>query len=233
MILNGEKRWHDLAVNQVSALLRGITSKNDGGFHCLICLYSFRIRNKLVLHKIGCENRDCCNVNMPPDDNKILEFIQYQNVIKHHSLFTPIDIIEKIDGCKNNPENSSKTKLSKHIPSAISISAILPWRSIENKHDIYIEREVKVASKMFVNSCENKRAKEQQKSYENAKLVWKKKIENKYLKHKKYRKVRYHCHYTGKYRWATRSICNLKCSVPKKFPIFFHNGFLIMIIFLS
>ena len=37
-------------------------------------------------------------------------------------------------------------------------------------------------------------------------------------------KVRDHCHYTGEYRGATQSICNLKYSVPKKIRIIFHNG---------
>ena len=44
------------------------------------------------------------------------------------------------------------------------------------------------------------------------------------MKDKKYRKVRDHCHYTGEYRGAAHSICNLKCSVPKKIPIVCHNG---------
>ena len=68
--------------------------------------------------------------------------------------------------------------------------------------------------------------KEQQESYGNAKAcyIWKEKIENKYLKDKEYRNVRDHCHYTGDYRGATHSICNLKCSVPEKFPIVFHSG---------
>ena len=50
-----------------------------------------------------------------------------------------------------------------------------------------------------------------------------KKFENKYLKGKKYRQVRDHCHYTRKYPGAVHSICNLKHSVSKKVHIF-HNG---------
>ena len=68
--------------------------------------------------------------------------------------------------------------------------------------------------------------KEQKESNESAKtcFICKGKFENKYLKDKKYGKVRYHCHYTVKYRGAAHSICNLKYSVPKKDPIVFHNG---------
>ena len=67
--------------------------------------------------------------------------------------------------------------------------------------------------------------KEQQESYENAKIDYtcKEKSDNKYLKDKKYCKVTDHCHYTGQYRGAAHSICNLKYSVPKKIPIVFHN----------
>ena len=44
---------------------------------------------------------------------------------------------EKIDGCKNNPENSCTTKVSEHVPSGFSISVISSFRSIENKHEVY------------------------------------------------------------------------------------------------
>ena len=44
------------------------------------------------------------------------------------------------------------------------------------------------------------------------------------MKDKKYRKVRDHCHYAGKYRGVAHSTCNLKYSVPKKIPTVFHNG---------
>ena len=51
----------------------------------------------------------------------------------------------------------------------------------------------------------------------------KKNLTNKYVKDKKYHKVRDHCHYTGEYRGTMYSICNLQYSVPKKIPIVFHS----------
>ena len=38
------------------------------------------------------------------------------------------------------------------------------------------------------------------------------------------KKVRDHCHYTGKYRNAPHNICNLRYKIPKEIPIVFHNG---------
>ena len=37
-------------------------------------------------------------------------------------------------------------------------------------------------------------------------------------------KVRDHCHYTGKYRGAAHSICNLRYHASKEIPVVFHNG---------
>ena len=112
MISNGEK-WHYLAVKKLLALLRGITSKHHGDFYCLNnCFYYFAKENKLQSHERACEYKDFCSIIMPSKDIKILEFNQYQKSDK--ALFIAYaDLeckIEKIDGCKNNPENSSTTK---------------------------------------------------------------------------------------------------------------------------
>ena len=76
---------------------------------------------------------------MPSEDPKLLEFNQYQKSDKA-PFITYADLecmIEKIDGCKNNLENSSTTKVNEHIPSGFSMSAISSFRSKENKHDVY------------------------------------------------------------------------------------------------
>ena len=38
------------------------------------------------------------------------------------------------------------------------------------------------------------------------------------------RKVKDHCHYRGKIRWAAHSKCNLNYKVPKDIPIIIHNA---------
>ena len=40
----------------------------------------------------------------------------------------------------------------------------------------------------------------------------------------KTKKIRHHCHYTGKFGGAPHSACNLRYKVPKEIPVVFHNG---------
>ena len=51
---------------------------------------------------------------MPSEDTKILEYIKYQNSDKVlFIIYADLEcLIEKIDGCKNNPENSYAAKVN-------------------------------------------------------------------------------------------------------------------------
>ena len=86
-------------------------------------------------------------------------------------------------------------KVSKHIPSVSSTTAISSFRSIENKHDVYRGkdymkkfREVLREHAMTIINFKKKKmkllTKEQQESYENAKICYicKEQFEIKYLK---------------------------------------------------
>ena len=58
MITDG-KKWHYLAVKNLSLLLRGITSKHEGDFYCLNFFYSFRTKNQLKKHKVEIAKWKC------------------------------------------------------------------------------------------------------------------------------------------------------------------------------
>ena len=46
-------------------------------------------------------------------------------------------LIEKIDGCKNNPGNLFTSIVSKHVPLGFSLSTISLFKNIQNKHEVY------------------------------------------------------------------------------------------------
>ena len=56
------------------------------------------------------------NIIIPSEDTKIVEFNQYQKSDKKpFIIYADLEcIIEKMDGCKNNPENSSTSEVSEY-----------------------------------------------------------------------------------------------------------------------
>ena len=130
MIPSGEE-WRYLA------LLRETTSKIIVDFIVWI-VFILLEKNKLQSHKKVRENKDFCNIKIVSEDTKILEFNQYKKSDKGPLIiYADLEcLIEKIDWCKNNPENSSTTKVRDRIPSGFWMSTILSFKGIENKHDV-------------------------------------------------------------------------------------------------
>ena len=107
MIPNEEKEgWHYLAVKILPALLHRI-------IYCLNCLHSFRTENKLKSHEKVCKNKHFCGIAMPSETANTLEINQYMKSDKMPYIIyaDTKSLIKKIDGCVNNPENSSTAKI--------------------------------------------------------------------------------------------------------------------------
>ena len=85
------------------------------------------------------KNNVFCGIVMPSEKNNILIFNQC--MMSDKMLFMIYldteSLIRKADGCANNPENSSATKIGEHIPCGYSMSAIWAFDHIENKHTLY------------------------------------------------------------------------------------------------
>ena len=168
---------------------------------------------------------------MLSEDTKILQFNQLQKSDKApFIIYADFEcLIQKIDGCKNNPENSSTRKTGELIPSGYSMSIISSIKSIENKNDVYRGKDcmkkfseyLREYAMDIINFKKKKMrllTKGQKESYENEKICYicKEKFENKHVKNKKYCKISDHCCCAGEDRGAAHSICNSKFSVPNK-----------------
>ena len=128
-----------LSCSKTTTLSRGITSKHHGDFYCLNCLHSFRTENKLKSHEKVCKNKDFCGIVMPSEKDNILAFNQDMKSDKMpYIIYTDNEsLTKKIDGCANNPGNSSKTKIGEHNPCGYWMSTIWAFDHIENKHTLY------------------------------------------------------------------------------------------------
>ena len=101
LIITDSEKWHYLAVKSLSALLNGITSNHNGDFYFLNCFCAYTTKSKLEAHKKICENHDCCPVEMPNEDNKIIKYNQGEKSITSPFIFyANLEcLLEKISTC--------------------------------------------------------------------------------------------------------------------------------------
>ena len=60
--------------NLISVLLKEITSNHMWDFYCLSCFHLYSTENELKNNENVCKNHDCCYIEMPKEDNKILKY---------------------------------------------------------------------------------------------------------------------------------------------------------------
>ena len=138
MISNGEN-WHHFVVKNLSGLLRGITSNHKENFYCLNCFCAYSTKNKLEAHKKICENHDYCHVEMPTKDNNTIKYNQGEKSIKlPFVVYADLEcLLEKMDTCYNNPNESSTTETNKHTPSGYSLFTHCSFDKTKNRLDHY------------------------------------------------------------------------------------------------
>ena len=130
-------------------------------------------------------------------------------------------------------KNLLQKKKAKHKPSGYSWITCCSFNEPKSEWDYYKGKDY---MEMFCKDLRNQAMKiinyekkemipltnEEKESYEKQKVCYICKKE--FSTDKKYRKVRDHCHYIGKFRGATHNNCNLRYEIPKEIPVVFDNG---------
>ena len=118
MITDG-KKWHYLAVTNLSALLAKKSSNHDGDFYWLNCFNSYTTKNKLKEHEETCNNHNSCHTEMPEWVEKILKYNPGEKSWKApFAIYLGLEcLLRKEESRQNNPEKSNTEKKAKHEPS--------------------------------------------------------------------------------------------------------------------
>jgi hypothetical protein len=213
---------------------------NDHGHKkhiCNRCLNAFGSDELLERHLKLCSNNNYQRHEYP-EPGTTTEFKNYERIqTVPFVIYADFECyIEGMDTDEQNPNRSSTTQYQKHNPSGFCYYVKCFDNSIyepklahytqqyegedvtkkfvdmleEEAHDIYNRFKFKEPIKMFFKDTEN---------YERATVC--------YACRKEFTtkdgKVRDHCHYTGAYRCAAHSTCNLKMRKPRFIPVLFHN----------
>ena len=74
LMITNSKKSHYLAVTNLSALLKGISSNHKEDFYCLNCFNSYTSKNKLKEREEICNNHNSYRIEMPKQVGKILKY---------------------------------------------------------------------------------------------------------------------------------------------------------------
>ena len=179
-------------------------------------------------HKKVCENHDYCNIEIPSNDNNLINYNKGEKSLKlPFIIYADLEcLLEKISICYNNLNLSSTTKINQHVPSGYSIFTNCSFDKSYNNYrgEDCMKRFCKDLKDHATRIVDFKRkfitplTKDEENSYDkkNTCHICMKDFDND--------KVKDYCYFTGKYRGAAHSKCNLKHKIQKNIPVIFQNG---------
>ena len=227
---------HYCVVKNMSALVSSQASKKkEKKYVCDFCLNMFGSQELLDDHTEYCSKHNAVSTVMPKPGRNILKFKNIQNSVecpvKTYADFE--SFLEPID------RKHGETKLyQRHVPSAFCFYVVSrvegfsmdPVTYVSQCEDdqvdrVFVEELEEVTKKiyetfkkprpMIFDEAAKRLHESQDECYACGERFNEKKV---YM-----RKVRDHCHYTGKYRGTLHNKCNVRLKTTRTIPVFFHN----------
>ena len=233
MLITDQSNNHYVVIKSLRRLLSRQNSKHKESQHfCISCLQGFREKKSRDEHYVYCRNNEAVRIEMP-NSKPIVQYSdgQYQFKVPFMMYADFESILEPIQGASNNPKVSSTREVNIHTPSGWCVYSKFSYGDVTNPLTQYrgldcvekfCEHIISESKRLYDSFPEKPMApltKSHLKEYARATkchICFKPFSEDK-------RKVRDHCHYTGLYRGAAHSSCNLKYKVLSYIPVVFHN----------
>ena len=224
---------HYVVVKSLSRLLSKQNSKHKEAQHfCSNCLNGFEFEIIRDEHYEYCRSKDSVRVEMPTK-NPIVKYAdgQYQFKVPFVIYADFESILVPFSGAPNNLEMSSTRGINVHQPSGWYMYSKFAYGKVTNPLKQYRIRdciskfcEMIMAEAKRLYESAPKKPMDKLTNEQNVEFITAKECHICFKKFSpKDRKVRDHCHYTGKYRGAAHSSCNLRYRIPDYIPVVFHN----------
>ena len=235
LIYDGEKQ-HYCLIKSLSRLLSSqLTNHNHAKSFCLNCLNHFPNEEKLKIHEEYCLKSQAIRIEMP-EEGSFISFIHHNRSIKvPFVVYADFEAFtEEIPISEQNEKFSFTQKYQKHKPSGFCYKIVCFDERYNQKPVLFRARsEDENVSAIFVEMLERDIKRIQEKFDFSKKMIFSLKDKDDFEKarvcwicQKEFgseKKVRDHCHFTGKYRGAAHVKCNLQFKKPKFTPVIFHN----------
>ena len=206
-----------------------VSSKKAKKFVCDYCLNFFGTEDLLSKHEEYCSKYDAVITVLPEPGKNILKFKNIQNQVE-----CPIKIVADFESLLETTDvTHGKTKLyQKHTPSAFCFYVVSRVKGFEMDPVTYVKKGDEDVSEIFTRKLEETTKKIYKRFKKSVPMIFDdtaRKLHDAqnecYACGKAFEndKVRDHCHYTGKYRGALLSKCNLRLKRSRNIPVFFHN----------
>ena len=222
MLISNEDKNHYVAIKSLGRSLSEQNSKHNPSQHfCTNCLQGFSELRSRDEHYAYCRSNQAVRIEMSTK-RPIVEYSNGQHQFKvPFIMYADFEsILEPIQGARNNPNVSSTRGVNVHTPSGWCLQSKFAYGEIDNPLTQYrgsdcVEKFcvhiISEAKRLYTSFPERPMA-----PLTKAQLKEHKRSTECHFCFKTFgdSKVRDHCHYSGLYRGAAHSSCNLRYKIP-------------------
>ena len=244
-MIEKDDKYHYTWIKNFNRLMYDQTTHKEKKYFCQRCLHGYCREDLLEAHKEDCKGvgQTAIRIDMPQEGKNKLSFQNYQN-----KMAVPYIIYADFESLNRKVESVVVPSSDKSYTYATQKHEACGYGYVVVRYDgetdapvVYrganaadkfleaLQKEENRIRKQLANKTPLRMTKDDWRSFKKAETCWicHKPLKGQYLKNGDIdRRVRDHCHITGKYRGAAHMSCNLKLKInPEEviIPIVFHN----------